>query len=36
MVSVSNLNFEYKDGILKVKLFVADEVTLLRLSRGIC
>ena len=34
--SVSDLNFKYQDGILKVKLYVADERTFLRLSRGIC
>ena len=34
--SVLDLNFEYEDGILKVKSHVADERTSLRLSRGIC
>ena len=34
--SVSDLNLEYEVGILKVKLYVADERTSLRLSRGIC
>ena len=36
MESVSDLNFEYEDGILKVRLYVADERTSLRPSRGIC
>ena len=36
MESVSDLNFEYEDGILKVRLYVAGERTSLRLSRGIC
>ena len=36
MESVSDLNFDYEDGILKVKLCVAEERTSLRLSKGIC